>query len=465
MISDLIKSKLRPWQPSIVEATVEGLRKSNGFLNASGLGSGKTYTSLATVKALDCNALFLCRLAVKETVREVATDHFGLRPHQVQPLNLEMVRTGNTQYGRWINGERDENTGKYEQIFKWSLPPDQLLIWDEIHGASGLQSLSAQMLRDAVNQGIKVLGLSGTAADHPLRMRSIGYMLGLHRDWDFWQWIALYGCSEAAWDFGLKKQFLKTRKGQEELRRKQDDAMARMHAKLVKSGRMVRLRTSEIPGFPKVSIHPMCIDFDCAELAVIFEEMRVELEELKKKGKGRTQLEIMMRARQRAELLMVPTWAEMTQDAIDEGESVVLFLNFTATVRALAERLKTDCLYTGDNLKDRAEHHRRFMADESRVIVTNLGAASESVGFQDTHGNFPRTGIISSSFWATQMNQVLGRCARDGAKSPSKMILTFPRGTIMEQAYKACKRRTELYGAFNGDVRFTDQDMQAGLPI
>jgi hypothetical protein len=81
------------------------------------------------------------------------------------------------------------------------------------------------------------------------------------------------------------------------------------------------------------------------------------------------------------------------------------------------------------------------------------------------HGKYPRTGIISSSFWAVQMNQALGRCARDGAKSPSKMIITFPRKTVAEQAYRACKRRTELYGAFNGDVRFTNEDLQAGLPI
>jgi uncharacterized glyoxalase superfamily protein PhnB len=463
MLADLT-SKLRPWQPALVEATANGLATGN-FLNGSGLGIGKTYVGCATIQVLGLEAVFMCRKAILENVEEIATSHFGMRQGQITPINLEMVRTGNTEFGQWTAGERNENDGSYARKFQWSLKPRQVLIWDEIHSCSGLESLNSEMLKAAVRQGVKLMMLSGTAADHIHGMRAIGYALGLHNDYDYWQWCALHGATPAAWDFGLPKKVLATKKGKELLWEKQNTEMAKIHAQLTKAGRMVRLRSSEIPGFPKVSIHPMCIDFDNKELTAIYEEMRSELETLKAKGQGKTQLEVMMRARQKAELLMVPTWAEMAEDAIEEGESVVFFLNFTATVQALASKLRTDCIYTGENIQDRGVQHARFMADESRVIITNLGASSESMTFADMHGKYPRTGIISSSFWAVQMNQALGRCARDGAKSPSKMIITFPRKTVAEQAYRACKRRTELYGAFNGDVRFTNEDLQAGLPI
>jgi hypothetical protein len=296
-------------------------------------------------------------------------------------------------------------------------------------------------------------------------MRSIGYALDLHSYYDFWQFCARYGASPESWMCGMTEKMLKTRAGREELERRQNAEMAKIHERLIKAGRMIRLRSSEIPGFPQCSIHPMCIDFDSRELTAIFEEMQAELEELKKKGTGRTQLEIMMRARQKAELLMVPTWAEMAEDAIEEGESVVFFLNFTATVKALASRLKTDCIYSGENLKDRQRQMDRFMADESRMILTNIGAAGESIRLDDRHGKFPRVGIVSPSFWASQMNQVLGRLTGGDTKTPAKFIITWPRKTVAEQAYKACKRRTELYGAFNGDVMFTDADLQEGLAI
>lgn len=465
MISTFLQSKLRPWQPAIVEAGIDCLSRENGFLNASGLGSGKSFIGLATAYALRKKPIFMCRLGVKETMREIAVNHFGFADSDVATVNIESIRTGKQWLGTWTYGEADHSTGKREKIFRWNVPSNSILIWDECHNASAQRSQNSIMMRNAVEQGVKIMGLSGTAADDPRRMRAIGYMLGLHQDFDWWGWMSLYGATEDSWSFGLDARFLDSDKGKAELDRMRKAAMAKIHQQLAKAGRMVRLRTSEIPGFPQSSVHPIAVDFDSKEMNAIFEEMRFELAELKSKGRGRTQLEIMMRARQRAELLMVPGWADMARDAIEEGESVVFFLNFTATVKALAEKLKTECTYTGENLKTRGEWHARFMADKERVIVTNLAAASESIGFQDLHGNFPRTGIVSSSFWAAQMNQVLGRLPRDGAKTPSKYFLTFPRNSVMEKAYLACKRRTELYGVFNGDIQFTDEDLQAGLPI
>jgi hypothetical protein len=465
MISSLLKAKLRPWQHDVHDASVSGMDSGN-FLNGSGLGSGKSFVSMATVYARRRKMIFICRLAMKERMKEIAVNHFGFAESDVYTTNIESIRTGKGLFGHWEYGDGNPATGKRERVFKWEVPSNTDVIIDEIHSCASPTSQNGILLRSAVKQGVKLMGLSGTAADDPRKMRGIGYMLGLHQDFDWWGWMSLYGANEDSWSFGLDARFLDTAKGREELKRRQQEAMGRIHRQLIQAGRMVRLRTSEIPGFPKSSVHPMAVDFDSKELALILEEMRAELAELKRKGTGRSRLEIMMRARQRAELLMVPTLAEMISDAIEEGNSVSCFLSFTATIRALGERLKTTCFYTGEeSVAERKHNHHRYMADLERVILINSAAGSESIGFQDLNGNYPRLGIVIPDFRAVVLNQILGRLPRDGALTPSTYWLLFPRNTVLHQAYLACQRRTDLYGAFNGDIQFSDDDLTAGLPI
>jgi hypothetical protein len=460
-VSEEIYKKLRPWQPAIVEATIHGLESGN-FLNASGLGSGKTFTSLASVLAMRKKAIAICRQTAMSMWREVAESHFNFDPSNIHAINREQLRTGKHWLGYWRERDYNPNTGKTSREFVWNVPADSVLIFDEIHCEAGLTSQASGMLRDAVRQGVKILGLSGTTADDPRKMRAIGYMLGLHNDTDFWQWLALQGASETSWDFGLPQNYLGSKKGKLELQYRQESAMSRIREGLIKQGRMIRIPTSQIPGFPKCTIQPQCLKFDSKRLAAIHEEMKAEFDKLRDKGPSKG-LGALMPLLEKAELEMVPELVESTQDAIEEGNSVVNFVNFKSTVRALSERLKTDCTYTGDNVDKREGCRLAFERDDERVINVTAGAGSESVSFADRRGEFPRLGQIIPSFQAIVLNQLLGRLPRDGAKTPSVYRILFASGGWQQKAYKACQRRTELYGAFNGDVRFTDEDLLEGL--
>lgn len=463
MIFAELKSKLRPWQPDLVEKTIHGLSTGN-FLNASGLGSGKSYVTAAAIKALNKKMVVLCRVGAIGMWKEVACGHFGMPESDVYAINREQIKTGRNPLGTWERGEHNPETGKFSLHFKWNVPSDTVLVWDEIHSESSLTSQNSAMLNAAVAQGVKCLGLSGTAADDPRKMRSIGYMLGLHQDWDFWQWLAMQGASKDAWNYSLPIAFLGTKRGKKDLYERQLKTMEKIHAQLIKAGRMVRLPISAIHGFPKCSIQPLCIDFNSDELTAIYAEMEVEFKKLGRRGIGGSGLEVIMPRMRRAELLMVPEIVQQVEDAIDEGSSVVVFVNFKETVKALALRLKTDCIFTGDESQAQKDANRmRFERDESRVILVTSAAGGESVSFADRRGEFPRVGVVMPSFKAVDMNQLFGRLPRDGAMSPSVYRLLFARGTLMERAYHACKRRTELYGAFNGDLRFTDEDLQEGL--
>lgn len=458
--SDIL-SKLKPHQPEIVTKTVSGLATGN-FLNGSDLGTGKTFCALAAAKIMGFKVLAVCRVNSRSMWLEVGK-YFGFRDGDVYSVNREALKTGKTEFGHWELGELDHRDGKRDKKFVWTLPGnDFLLIVDEIHNDSAMtNTANSLMLRAAVSQGLKIMGLSGTAGDDPRKMRAIGYMLGLHQDYDFYQWLFKYGATKDDWNCGLNGKILSTKAGKanlEGLRRKE---LGRIHAQMTAAGRFVRVRKSEIPGFPKCTVSPIAVDLeDTDEINLVYQEMQQELAALKAKTSNRTELEIIMRARQRTELLEVPGIVGECEEDLAEGASVAIFVNFKDTIRALAERLKTDCIFTGDESQAvRALNLGRFQSDESRVILVNKQAGGESIGLHDQHGNYPRVGIVIPGFRAVDENQVLGRLPRDGAKTPSIYKILFIKNSLEEVAYHRCKARADRYAALNGDFAFQDEDL------
>lgn len=418
----------------------------------------------ATAIELGLNVVAVCRQAAMSTWAECWEGHFGMPASSCFAINREQLRTGKHPLLSFDYGARDERDGSHKKEWKWNLPKNTLLVSDEVHWDAGQDTLNSKILRAAVKQGVKIAALSGTAANDPRKMRAIGYMLGLHRDFDFPQWLAMHGATRDSWSFQLPLEFLSTNAGREELGRRRLETMAKIHAQLIKAGRMVRIPTSAIPGFPISAVEPMCIKFSSQELQDIYEEMRLEFKKMGNRGFGGQGLAAMVPKMQRAELLMVPEIVEEVEETIEEGCSSVVFTNFIETANALAKRLKTDCLFTGAQSKAQKDHNRlRFRDDKERKIIVNAGAGAESVSFGDERGEFPRVADVLPSFNAVQTNQILGRLGRASSKSPGVFKIIFAQGTMMEAAYKACQRKTELYAAFNGDITFSDDDMQAGL--
>lgn len=463
--------KLRSWQPAIVEKTLAGLATGN-FLNASDLGTGKTYCAVATAAALNMKLLAVCRIGARNTWHEVGI-HFGLPTENISTVNRELLRLGKTPFGHWErSGQFNHSTGKESKRFRWTLPKDTLLVVDEVHADSGMDSMNSQVLRAAVRDGVKILMLSGTAADDPRKMRAIGYALGLHRDDNFDQWLARQGATRGSWNAGLNDDLVDSAKGRRMLIEARQKIMAGIHDEMNRLGRFVRVRKSEIPNFPKCQVEVECIDFDSKELVRILADMNAELARLKAKSHNpkADQRELMIRAMQKAELLMVPGIVEQALDGEADGHSVAIFVSYTETVKAIAARLKTDCIYTGYLSFDEREANRlRFQsADPERrspYLILNAGAGAESIGLQDLDGRFPRLGLSTPMFDAIRTNQLLGRLPRDGAKSISTYRFMYPAGTILEAAYHAAKQKAERCAAFNGDITFDQFDLTAGLNL
>jgi superfamily II DNA or RNA helicase len=192
----------------------------------------------------------------------------------------------------------------------------------------------------------------------------------------------------------------------------------------------------------------------------IYAEMEAELAKLQKKIKkeskeNTSELTAILRARQKVELVKVPLFIEMIEEAIENGMSVVVFCNFTETIDALSERLNTKCIVNGEAkyAKARQQNIDDFQADKERIILVNIQAGGAGLSLHDLNGKHPRMALISPSYSAVLMRQATGRVWRDSAKSKSIQKIVFVAKTVEEKVCDSVKRKLENMDLLNdGDL-------------
>lgn len=393
-------------------------------LNGSETGTGKTVCAVEIVRKLNIPVVVVCPKIVIPSWNKTF-EMQGVKCGTV--INYEKLRTGNTDLGSWVRGN-----------FVWRLPRGSLVIWDEVQRAQGAYTKNAKMLIGAKLCGLRNLALSATAAEDPTELRALGYLLGLHDLTNFVLWAKERGCSFDRWGKlvftrspSLSKEFLSV-----------------LHDEIYpgKGAKLTRLDLAD--HFMETQICSDPLDFgDDGKIASIYAEMDAELAALKERQAGdndkskANELVAQLRARQKVELFKVPAMLELTQEALSEGRSVAIFVNFEATVKALGERLGCEygLVVGGQKDYERTEFVRRFQTNELRVIVCNTSAGGLGVSLHDEVGSAPRTALISPSFDAKELQQVLGRVDRTGAKSHSLQRILVAAGTIEETILASLK--------------------------
>jgi superfamily II DNA or RNA helicase len=224
----------------------------------------------------------------------------------------------------------------------------------------------------------------------------------------------------------------------------------------------VRLRRDEIPNFPDCEVIPESYNMDeqdVNQINDIYHEMDAELERLAvvSKKDGVSELTIQLRARQKIELIKVPLIVDMVEEALTEGFSIAVFVNFTETLLALSERLKTTCVFDGktpDKVRDK--NVELFQADDERVIIINVQSGGAGLSLHDLHGNFPRMSIISPSYSPVFMRQALGRIWRDDAKTKSIQKIVCVANTIEENVCRNVQAKLDNLDMLNdGDLSYS----------
>ena len=337
-----------------------------------------------------------------------------------------------------------------------------------------MDSLNAEMLLAAKRQGIKMLGLSATAACNTLNMRALGYNLDLHNDKtdllgmkvfnqgfskmeyrvlpNFYRWAAQYGCRRDPRFHGFKWLVGKDR---------QLETMNKIRESIIPA-RGVRVTTESIPGFPERSISAELYDLqEDSAIDRLYAEMETSIRELNMRAEfdGDHPLTKILRARQKIELLKIPVAVELARDYLDKGYSVGIFVNFSQTMHELRHRLKCDCFIDGSRagVCNRQRSIDGFNANDDRLILVNSEAGGVSVSLPDLTGNHPRVGLVFPGFNAVTFRQVLGRFHRENSKSKCHYRVIFAANTVEETVHRNLRAKLDNLDELNN---LNDDDMK-----
>jgi hypothetical protein len=477
--------KLRPHQKVPFAHLKEGLPRVRGMVDTSGTGTGKTYVAAATAISLGEPTLVVCPKIARSSW-ERAAEYLG---EKVSVIGYEMLRTGNSPFGKWSNENRKSSTFFVCEVCQCRVDPINpqpcphhprgihcivakkkspsygrfsfhrsigTIIFDEAHRCNGVDSLNADMLIGAKRGTHKVLGLSATLAHSPIQLRALGYLLDLHNlesdkisparigvklsSPSFKRWAESYGCRYDQRWHGWK-WFL----GAEA----QKETMSQISASIIPS-RGVRVTAEDIPGFPERDIQAELYDIDEPEkVNGAYTRMAAALEEHKLRTSSDVNpehpLTKILRARQEVELLKVPIFAELAQDYLDKGFSVACFVNFRQTIEELQKILPSARIIDGspESVRTRQETTDLFQSNVCRSLLVNSDAGGICLSLHDLFGGFPRVGLVSPCFSAVTLRQVFGRFQREGGKSRSYYRIIFANGTVEMPIWRAVRPKLD----------------------
>jgi superfamily II DNA or RNA helicase len=432
---------LREFQIPIVSKLCSVLTTYGAALDGSDTGAGKTYAAVGVARDLGMKIAVVCPKAVMYSWDKVIHKHFKMKAEFI--LNYESVKTGKYKdIGVWKPISKTSN----REYFQWNVPKDTLIIFDESHRLKGHGTINSEIAIAAKKQGYKILCCSATNAINPIELKTVGFITGIYKSGKWTQFLRDHGCEQGrfGWEFSGDK-----------------DVLRKLHADLFLE-RGVRIRREDIEGFPDSEVIAEAYNIDEQsekELKKIYEEMDRELTYLKAVCKNTKEyklnaMTIMLRARQQAEIIKVPLFVEMAEDAVEAGMSVALFVNFSETVRALSKRLDTNCVVWGENKgNERDNNIAAFQSDKKRVIIINIKAGGAGLSLHDLNGNYPRISIISPSPSAVDLRQALGRVWRDGGKTKSLQKIVFVANTVEEEVCEKVKLKLQSLDTINdGDI-------------
>ena len=438
-----LESKLLSYQIPHVKLLIQSMRKYGSAGDASDTGTGKTYAALVVAKFFNYKPVIICpKSVITNWIR--ACEYVGITDYFCS--NYEQYKIGNTNYLKIIKKTKEiysRKDGEYiekevlEKMYWQNIDPaNTLLIFDEAHRCKNYRSQNSEMLVQAKKQGYKILLLSATLASNPMHFYSTGFALGLFSDIkEFWNFALSHGCEKNKW-------------GGYMFRGSHKDLLDIYNNLFPEHGS--RMRIGDIPEFPETLVIADCYDMNSNAIKIqsIYEEMKKEIDALEEKKQNDIDpvgtLTLLLRERQKIELLKIPTFMELIEDHLESGNSIAVFVNFKQTLSAIAERLSVDysIIEGGQSIEERQKNIDDFQSDKVRVILCQIQAGGLGISLHDINGKYSRVSLISPTFSAIDLKQALGRIHRAGGKSKSIQKIIFCAGTVEEIV--AAKVRSKL---------------------
>lgn len=448
--------ELKPWQVPLAEHQTRVLRVGRVMLSACHTGSGKTYLACQTIKDLGMPTLVVCPKVAISQWRHVV-EGMGCGEHVIDVVNPENLTTA--RHNPW-----------YSHADGWTdrIPRSPaLLVFDEIHrGCSGVFKISkagddgtgnrqALMVARWVNpsmKGHKVLAMSATPADSPLKMQTIGYLMGFHKftSTSFFDWCRAKGCSKTRFSNGLvfatdwygRYDPVKATSVMKGIRREMGE-------------RFMSITPEEIPGFPEETKEVVRIDLaksDHDALVRAYEEMPERIQNL-----SQDDMVKLLRLRQQAEFCKAEEMAKRAAELVEDGYSVFVMVNFTdARLRVErwldSKKVGYAHIYGGQKEAERQAGIDAFQRNETHVMVGMAAACSVALSLHDERHERPRVSLISPGYSASEFSQGLGRIRRVGGTHATQYIV-IAADSVEEKVGMAIERKMNNLSAL------TDKDL------
>jgi superfamily II DNA or RNA helicase len=215
--------------------------------------------------------------------------------------------------------------------------------------------------------------------------------------------------------------------------------------------RGVRIRADDLgKDFPTTLITAEVIEASGADK--IYESLQKRLEKVQEQTENyhKTVLTEVLGARRRVELLKVPSMVSLAKDAIEQDNSVAIFVCFNETVEALKEALKCPVITGETPQNERNRIMKVFRADRIPAVVLNISAGGVGISL---HGARQRLSLISPSWSAIDLIQTIGRVRRAGGSHSVQKIL-FANGSVEESVCARVRSKVGCIETLNdGDTQ------------
>jgi superfamily II DNA or RNA helicase len=383
----------RPYQVAGIKKIKSALMSYHRAADFSDAGTGKTIKAALALKDLNRYAIVVCPRAVV-SAWELALEQCGV-PGEVWTYGL--ARTEKIPYGRW-----QVKTKRIKKYIFENVPDDAVLVYDEVQNCKGASTQNSKILIAARQSKIPTLVLSATPAASPAEMKALGYVLGLYpTPSDHYFWALNHGCKKGV--MGGLDYYPET------------GGLERIHHTLAPI--TDRVRISDIPDFPECDNQVQIIDLPKGkslddDYLNLLKELQDEAEE---------ESVAALRIRQQIEHKKLQPIADLAQEDVERGNSVVVFLRYRNSIDTLQEHFGENAVtfHGGLSDKERNRNHELFQSNKKHIILVQIQAGGAGIGFHDLHGERPRRSLLCAVGSANLFYQASGRIPREGAKSKS----------------------------------------------
>lgn len=474
------------------------LIKHSRALDASDTGTGKTFVSVKLCKDLGLIPWVICPKSVvaswNNVIKKSGIKKFYIITYEQLALSTDLIEK------KTVLGS-DEYDWKFESnsIFKDKNKEKYLFIYDEAHKCKNTKTINSKILVSLAKYQVKILLLSATIIDKPLFFIPFGIVLGLYKniqegiDWMartiatqtkkssnpmlpmhkvlFNEYASRMRIEDAIGVFKNNKIMFEgiQMKNYWEIEKKYDKINKILEFNKQNKNKAVNVKSTKStkstfdtdsdtddnePDNHQVDEY----DNEDENLDIVDTDKNNGTK--KSEGIGRIQ-----KIRQEIELLRIDTICELTLKYLTQGKSIAIFVNFTQTIRELSARLNSNCIIWGSqSLKERNKAINDFCEDKSRIIICNIVSAGTGIGLHDTLGMFPRVSIISPTWSAQDLIQVLGRIHRAMGKTDCEQLIIFCKGTIEESVGNVIKQKIDNIRTFNdGEKKLKKDNMEVIL--